>query len=162
VSDSPSPTIGGTMQDAESAVAVAPEAVEMPPPPTSGVFLGTGRRKSAVARARLSPGAGKIVINQRELDVYFHEPQERAAVRAPFQATNTAGRFDVVIHANGGGLSGQAGACLLAVARALMRADQRYEPALRAKGYLTRDSRIVERKKYGRRKARRRFQFSKR
>jgi small subunit ribosomal protein S9 len=134
----------------------------LPPPPTSGVFVGTGRRKSAVARVRLTPGEGKILINDRALDQYFHEPQEQGAVRAPFEVTNTMGRFDVTVRCNGGGHSGQAGACLLGIARALMLADKRYEAPLRSKGFLTRDSRIVERKKYGRRKARRRFQFSKR
>jgi len=141
----------------------APDAqAEIPAAPTSGVFVGTGRRKSAVARVRLVPGDGKILINAREVDQYFHEPQEQSAVRAPFQVTNTLGRFDVQIRTDGGGHSGQAGACLLGIARALIRADKRYEPALRSKGFLTRDSREVERKKYGQRKARRRFQFSKR
>jgi small subunit ribosomal protein S9 len=139
---------------------VEPEG--LPPPPASGIFLGTGRRKSAVARVRLSPGAGTISINGRPVDRYFTEIQERAAVIDPLAVTNTLGRFDVIVNVTGGGHSGQAGAIRLGVARALVRAEKRYEPVLRERGFLTRDSRIVERKKYGRRKARRRFQFSKR
>lgn len=140
----------------------AAEPEGLPPPPTSGIYLGTGRRKSAVARVRLSPGSGAISINGRPAERYFTEIQERAAVTDPLAVTNTIGRFDVTVNVSGGGHSGQAGAIRLGVARALVRADKRYEPVLRDRGFLTRDSRIVERKKYGRRKARRRFQFSKR
>lgn len=136
--------------------------MELPPPPKSGIFWGTGRRKSAVARVRLTPGDGKLLINGRELDAYFHEPEERSAVTDPLTTTNTTKHFNVHVSVSGGGHAGQAGAVKLGVARALLKADQRYESALRGKGYLTRDSREVERKKYGRRKARRRFQFSKR
>ncbi|MFQ5806415.1 MAG: 30S ribosomal protein S9 [Phycisphaerae bacterium] len=134
----------------------------MPPPPASGVFWGTGRRKSAVARVRLIPGEGKILINKRAVDDYFSEPQERLAVRESLIATHTDSFFDVFVNVRGGGHSGQAGAIRLGVARALVKANNRYEPLLRDKGYLTRDARVVERKKYGQRKARRRFQFSKR
>jgi small subunit ribosomal protein S9 len=134
----------------------------LPPPPSAGLFWGTGRRKTAVARVRLTPGEGKISINGREVDAYFREPQERNAVRDALLATNTIKHFNVWASVSGGGHSGQAGAVLLGVARALLRADQRYEAVLRERGFLTRDSREVERKKYGRRKARRRFQFSKR
>jgi len=133
-----------------------------PPPPSEGLFRGTGRRKSAVARVRLIPGEGTIKINKRAVDDYFTEPQEQAAVCEPLIATNTAGHWNVLVSVRGGGHSGQAGAIRLGVARALVKADSRYEPALRQAGYLTRDSRRVERKKYGLRKARRRFQFSKR
>jgi small subunit ribosomal protein S9 len=133
-----------------------------PPPPSEGLFRGTGRRKSAVARVRLIPGDGAIKINKRAVDDYFTEPQEQAAVSEPLIATNTAGHWNVFVRVRGGGHSGQAGAIRLGVARALVKADSRYEPALRQAGYLTRDSRRVERKKYGQRKARRRFQFSKR
>jgi len=138
------------------------EVVEAPKPPTSGMFWGTGRRKSAVARVRITPGKGKIQINKREVDAYFHEPEEQLAVRESLIATNTEGAFDVFVNVRGGGHSGQAGAIRLGVARALLKANGGYEPPLREKGYLTRDARVVERKKYGQRKARRRFQFSKR
>ena len=133
-----------------------------PPPPSEGLFRGTGRRKSAVARVRLIPGDGAIKINKRAVDDYFTELQEQTAVSEPLIATNTAGHWNVFVNVHGGGHSGQAGAIRLGVARALVKADSRYEPVLRQAGYLTRDSRRVERKKYGQRKARRRFQFSKR
>ncbi len=111
---------------------------------------------------RLVAGSGKIVINKRELENYFTEPQDRAAVIAPLQASGKLGMWDVLVHVHGGGHTGQAGAVKLGVARALVAADASVEPTLRDGQYLTRDSRRVERKKYGRRKARRRFQFSKR
>jgi small subunit ribosomal protein S9 len=142
--------------------AVTEELPEPPAPPTQGVFWGTGRRKSAVARVRIVPGEGKLVINKRTVDEYFSEPQERLAVRESLMATNTESSFNVFVNVRGGGHSGQAGAIRLGIARALVRANTRYEPTLREKGYLTRDARVVERKKYGQRKARRRFQFSKR
>ena len=140
-----------------------PEAVmEAPQPPASGLFWGTGRRKSAIARVRITPGEGKIKINKREVDEYFSEPQERTAVRESLIATKTERAFDVFVNVCGGGHHGQADAIRLGVARALVKANSGYEPPLREKGYLTRDARVVERKKYGQRKARRRFQFSKR
>lgn len=129
---------------------------------TPGVFWGTGRRKSAVARVRLVRGEGKIVVNDRDLNTYFTEPQELAAIREPLMLVNAASHWNAFINVRGGGHSGQAGAVRLGMARALLRADQRYEAPLRDANLLTRDSRVVERKKYGRRKARRRFQFSKR
>ncbi len=138
------------------------EVLEVPPPPTSGLYWGTGRRKSAVARVRLIPGAGKILINKREVEDYFTQPQERLAVRESLLATKTEKAFDVFVNVSGGGHAGQAGAVRLGIARALVKANAGYEPALREKNYLTRDARVVERKKYGQRKARRRFQFSKR
>jgi small subunit ribosomal protein S9 len=134
----------------------------LPVPPSSGTFLGTGRRKSAVARVRLIPGKGKIEVNDRECDQYFTEPQERSAVRDPLFVTKTLGHFDVFVRVHGGGHSGQSHAVRMGVARALVAADKRYDSTLRRNGFLTRDARAVERKKYGRRKARRRFQFSKR
>lgn len=133
-----------------------------PTAPTSGVFIGTGRRKSAVARVRVTPGSGKILINERELANYFPELDERQAVNDPLVATRTEKNFDVRVKVRGGGHRGQSDAIRLGIARALVRADTAFELTLRDKGYLTRDSRVVERKKYGRRKARRRFQFSKR
>ncbi len=142
--------------------AVTEELAEAPAAPSSGVFWGTGRRKSAVARVRLIPGEGKVLINKRTVEGYFNEPQERLAVRESLMATNTEGSFDVFVNVRGGGHTGQADAIRLGIARALVKANSRYEAALREKGYLTRDARVVERKKYGQRKARRRFQFSKR
>ncbi|MBI5866347.1 MAG: 30S ribosomal protein S9 [Planctomycetes bacterium] len=134
----------------------------LPPPPSSGTFVSTGRRKSSVARVRLTPGNGSISINGRELNDYFKVITERDAVTAPLSATKTTGMVNLAITVMGGGRHGQADAVRLGVSRALVKAEKRYEPPLRDRGYLTRDSREVERKKYGRRKARRRFQFSKR
>jgi len=127
-----------------------------------GRAYATGRRKDAVARVWLKPGSGKIVINGREQEVYFARPTLRLVINQPFGVAERAGQYDVEATVIGGGLSGQAGAVLHGIAQALTR----YEPALRTivkkAGFLTRDSRAVERKKYGRAKARRSFQFSKR
>ena len=141
---------------------VTESAASLPPPPNSGTFVATGRRKTAVARVRLSPGSGKISINGRELDDFFKVVSERNAVVAPLNATKTNGLVDIAAQVAGGGRHGQADAIRLGVSRALMKAEKRYEAPLRDRGYLTRDSREVERKKYGRAGARRRFQFSKR
>ncbi|RMF76004.1 MAG: 30S ribosomal protein S9 [Planctomycetota bacterium] len=146
----------GSQAQSETQEARAPQA------PTSGVYLGTGRRKSAIARVRIMPGDGKILINGRELPNYFPNIDEQLAVTAPLIATKTEKNFEVRVNVHGGGHRGQSDAIRLGVARALVQADSGFEPTLRDKGYLTRDSRVVERKKYGRRKARRRFQFSKR
>ncbi|HBO44153.1 MAG TPA: 30S ribosomal protein S9 [Planctomycetaceae bacterium] len=124
--------------------------------------LGTGRRKSSVARVRLRPGKGTILINKRPLDEYFPRIQHRNAVLAPLVHTSKTESVDVLIRVHGGGQTGQAGACLLGIARALKRMDSDLEEALRDSGLLTRDSREVERKKYGLRGARRATQFSKR
>ena len=123
---------------------------------------GTGRRKSAVARVRIRPGEGNILVNGRAVADYFVKQQDRNTVKAPLEATETLSRFDVFVNVSGGGHAGQAGAVRLGIARALVKANAGYEPPLREKNYLTRDARVVERKKYGQRKARRRFQFSKR
>ena len=127
-----------------------------------GRAYATGRRKDAVARVWLMPGKGKVTINGRDQGVYFARPTQRLVINQPFGITDRVGQYDVVATVKGGGLSGQAGAVLHGIAQALTR----YEPALRstvkAAGFLTRDSRVVERKKYGRAKARRSFQFSKR
>ncbi|MFH0964792.1 MAG: 30S ribosomal protein S9 [Planctomycetota bacterium] len=125
-------------------------------------FWGTGRRKTAVAQVRIRPGTGKILVNDRQIEAYFTEEQERKAVVAPLEATEKAGKLDVVMRIKGGGLVGQAGAALLGVARALGKMDPNTIPKLRELGLLTRDSRMKERKKYGRHGARRGFQFSKR
>jgi small subunit ribosomal protein S9 len=145
-----------------AAPAEKPAGADVSQPAAAGMFWGTGRRKRAVARVRLVPGEGKVLINRRTVEEYFQEPQEQAAVHEPLIATNTTSGFDVFVNVRGGGHSGQADAIRLGVARALVKADNRHESALREKGYLTRDARVVERKKYGQRKARRRFQFSKR
>jgi len=121
-----------------------------------------GRRKEAVCRIYLKPGTGKWTVNGRTLGDYFPRPAHVAAIQQPFAVTDTVGRFDVTVNLNGGGLSGQAGALRLAVARALVELDETRKPKLRALGMMTRDARVVERKKPGRPKARKRFQFSKR
>lgn len=131
-------------------------------PDKAGFYWGTGRRKAAIARVRLKPGSGKISINNRELTKHFTEMRDLADVAAPLKATKTEGALDVHITVNGGGYSGQAGACKLGIARALLRYDVALEPILREHDFLTRDARKVERKKYGQAGARRRFQFSKR
>ncbi len=148
--------------DVTTPATLAEAPATTPPPPSSGVYWGTGRRKAAVARVRLVPGTGQIVINHRELTKYFTEDGAHATVRDPLVAANVVGHFDVHASVHGGGITGQAGAIRLGVSRALVEADQRYDTILRTRGFLTRDSRVVERKKPGQRKARRRFQFSKR
>jgi small subunit ribosomal protein S9 len=141
---------------------MAEPQAEPRPTVTGGALWGTGRRKSSVARVRLLPGEGKVTINKRELNAYFTEEVDRCAVMAPLQATESLRSWNVFVNVNGGGHTGQAGAIRLGVARALLKVNPQHESTLRDAGYLTRDSREVERKKYGRRKARRRFQFSKR
>jgi len=123
---------------------------------------GIGRRKSAVARVRIAPGSGKIEINGRTLNDYFTGERDRKAIFGPLEVTNTGGKMDVLVNADGGGPSGQAGAIVMGLGRALAKYDTGLEGALRGSGFLTRDSRMKERKKYGQRGARRRFQFSKR
>ena len=127
-----------------------------------GRAYATGRRKDAVARVWLKPGSGKITVNGREQEVYFARPTLRLVINQPFGITDRAGQYDIIATVKGGGLSGQAGAVLHGIAQALTR----YEPVLRTTvkraGFLTRDSRAVERKKYGKAKARKSFQFSKR
>jgi len=130
--------------------------------PKGGYWWGTGRRKSSVARVRIKPGSGKLVINKKQLDEYFRREQDRKSVLAPLKAVDAEGTFDVFINVKGGGTTGQAGASLLGIARALKKYDESYVQALRDGGHLTRDPRMVERKKPGQRGARRRFQFSKR
>jgi small subunit ribosomal protein S9 len=130
--------------------------------PKYGYWWGTGRRKSAVARVRIKPGEGKLLVNKKELGDYFPREQDRKAVMAPLKAVKAEKLFDVFINVRGGGTTGQAGASLLGISRALRNYDQNYVPVLRDSGHLTRDPRMVERKKPGQRGARRRFQFSKR
>ena len=125
-------------------------------------FYGTGRRKKSIARVRLYPGSGEITINGRSIDEYFGLETLKLIVNQPFGATGTQGKFDIVANVAGGGISGQAGAIRHGVARALLAADANYRPALKAAGFLTRDPRMKERKKYGLKAARRAPQFSKR
>jgi small subunit ribosomal protein S9 len=153
-------------------VEAKPEAEKAPAPPKPGpgnkgkekygYWWGTGRRKTAVARVRIRPGSGKLIVNKKELDDFFTREQDRKAVVAPLKAVHAENAFDVFINVKGGGTTGQAGASLLGVARALKSYDENYIQALRDGGHLTRDPRMVERKKPGQRGARRRFQFSKR
>jgi small subunit ribosomal protein S9 len=123
---------------------------------------GTGRRKTAVCRVRLRPGAGLFTVNEQPVDKYFSLEQHRLTVRRPLQLTRSTERFDVYVNACGGGIKGQAEATALGLARALIRVDAAWEKMLRDEGLLTRDARAVERKKYGHKKARKEFQFSKR
>jgi small subunit ribosomal protein S9 len=149
--------------EGEAPVRTGPEAVlreqELD---AQGRAYATGRRKDAVARVWIKPGSGKITVNGRDQEVYFARPSLRLVINQPFQISGREGQYDVVCTVKGGGLSGQAGAVKHGISQALSK----YEPALRstvkAAGFLTRDPRVVERKKYGRAKARRSFQFSKR
>jgi small subunit ribosomal protein S9 len=124
--------------------------------------LGTGRRKTSTARIFLRPGKGQITVNGRPIDNYFVSESARSVVRQPLLATETADKFDIIILADGGGLTGQAGACRLGIARALIEFNSELRPKLKGLGFLTRDPRGHERKKYGQKGARKRFQFSKR
>jgi small subunit ribosomal protein S9 len=121
-----------------------------------------GRRKNAIARVKLIDGSGKITVNKREFENYFPLEIQRDEIMKPFKVTDTLGRYDVMIRVNGGGPVGQAGAVTLGIARSLVALDEDARLALRKAGLLTRDPRMVERKKYGQKKARKRFQFSKR
>ena len=125
-------------------------------------FYGTGRRKKSVARVRLYPGTGVVTINGRDISDYFGLETMKLIVNQPFNVTDTVGKFDIVANVNGGGFSGQAGAIRHGVARALLSVDENYKPLLKKAGFLTRDPRMKERKKYGLKGARRAPQFSKR
>ena len=125
-------------------------------------FYGTGRRKSSIARVRLYPGSGKITINGRDIDEYFGLETLKLVINQPFGVTNTVGKYDIVAYVKGGGISGQAGAIRHGVSRALLLADDSYRTLLKKAGFLTRDPRMKERKKYGLKAARRASQFSKR
>jgi len=125
-------------------------------------FRATGRRKTAVARVILRPGEGKMLVNRQALDVYFPSEALRAEIQQPLTATELAGKFDIFVNACGGGMHGQAGAARLGIARALVLFSPELRPRLRQGGFLTRDPRAKERKKYGQKGARKRFQFSKR
>jgi small subunit ribosomal protein S9 len=153
------------MADTETPTIDAPQTTEQQPQAPQGkqTFVwGTGRRKSAVARVRVAAGSGKVEVNGRALNDYFSSERDRKAIFGPLEVTNTGGKMDIIVNATGGGPTGQAGAIIMGLGRALVRFDQTLEKALRDAGFLTRDSRMKERKKYGQRGARRRFQFSKR
>ena len=125
-------------------------------------FYGTGRRKKSIARVRVYPGTGMITINKRDIDDYFGLETLKLIVNQPYEVTDTVGKFDIVCTVTGGGISGQAGAIRHGLAKALLQADESYRPALKKAGFLTRDPRMKERKKYGLKAARRAPQFSKR
>ncbi len=155
--------------DAPAAVEATPEVRPLgkPATPDKGGFIwGTGRRKAAIARVRVKPaaekGKGRFLVNNKPIEEYFTELRDQQAVVAPLKATQTEGALDIFVNAKGGGYMGQAGAVVLGVARALKGYDPTLEPILRDNEFLTRDSRRVERKKYGQPGARARFQFSKR
>jgi small subunit ribosomal protein S9 len=140
-----------------------PVVTAKPAKPDMGGFIwGTGRRKSSIARVRVKPGKGELMINKRPVHEYFSQEKDRNAVVAPLKATHTLGNIDVFVNVKGGGTTGQAGATMLGIARALKSYDPNLLKSLRDAGYLTRDSRMVERKKPGKPGARRSFQFSKR
>ena len=125
-------------------------------------FYGTGRRKKSVARVRLYPGSGVITVNGKNIDEYFGLETLKLIINQPFEVTDTMGKFDIIARVNGGGISGQAGAIRHGLARALLNADENYRSALKSAGFLRRDPRMKERKKYGLKGARRAPQFSKR
>ena len=128
----------------------------------SAKFYGTGRRKSSIARVYVMPGKGNITINKRDIDNYFGLETLKVIVRQPLVATETADKYDVIVNVHGGGTTGQAGAIRHGISRALLKADADFRPTLKSAGFLTRDSRMKERKKYGLKAARRAPQFSKR
>ena len=125
-------------------------------------YYGTGRRKKSVARVRLVPGSGAITVNGRDIDAYFGLETLKVVVKQPLELTGTTGKFDVLVNVSGGGFTGQAGAIRHGISRALLEVDEEYRATLKAAGYLTRDPRMKERKKYGLKAARRAPQFSKR
>ena len=155
-----------TMQSLDQLGTLKPAAPEAPKYvqklDKQGRAYATGKRKDAVARVWVRPGGGKIEINTRAVEVYFARPVLRMLIQQPLLATNRASQYDVVCTVSGGGLSGQAGAVRHGISRALVNYEPDLKPVLKKHGFMTRDSRMVERKKYGKAKARRSFQFSKR
>ena len=163
--------VAGTAADASAAPAVEAEAPAVVAEPAItrepqrddlGRSYATGKRKDAVARVWIKPGSGKVTVNGKEINLYFARPVLQMILRQPFQVAGVDGQFDVTATVKGGGLSGQAGAVKHGISKALQLYDPSLRPALKAAGFLTRDSRVVERKKYGKAKARKSFQFSKR
>ncbi|MGS4946598.1 30S ribosomal protein S9 [Meridianimarinicoccus sp. RP-17] len=151
--------VAGTAADV---TVMEPEAPREPVRDALGRSYATGKRKDAVARVWIKPGSGKVTVNGKDMDAYFARPVLQMILRQPFTVAGVSGQFDVMATVKGGGLSGQAGAVKHGVSKALQLYDPSLRGALKAAGFLTRDSRVVERKKYGKRKARRSFQFSKR
>ena len=156
-----------TVQSLEGLAQLKPAAAEEQPKyvqkiDKQGRAYATGKRKDAVARVWIKPGPGKIIVNTRSVETYFARPVLRMLIQQPFVAANRAGSYDVTCTVSGGGLSGQAGALRHGISRALTYFEPELRGPLKKGGFLTRDSRVVERKKYGRKKARRSFQFSKR
>jgi small subunit ribosomal protein S9 len=163
--DSPDTKVSEKTAEGPRPVGAQSQPKPLPNPtgePKSGYWWGTGRRKSSVARVRIKPGTGKLLINKKELNDYFTREQDRKAVLAPLRTVEAEKSFDVFINVRGGGITGQAGASLLGIARALRNYRDDYAQSLRDGGHLTRDPRMVERKKPGQAGARKRFQFSKR
>ena len=153
----------GAVADAGGETTVTLEEVNRDPVRDElGRSYATGKRKDAVARVWIKPGSGKVTVNGKDINAYFARPVLQMILKQPFQITDREGQFDVMATVKGGGLSGQAGAVKHGVSKALQLYEPGLRAALKAAGFLTRDSRVVERKKYGRRKARRSFQFSKR
>ena len=153
------------LADLGTATTAVPEEAPAAPQPRHDAYgraYATGKRKNAVARVWIKPGIGKITVNGREQEIYFARPVLRMMIGQPFEAANRKDQFDVICTVSGGGLSGQAGAVRHGISKALIAYEPDLRPVLKGGGFLTRDSRVVERKKYGRRKARRSFQFSKR
>ena len=153
--------------ETEELVMETPLTPSAPSAAPTGYIWGTGRRKSSVARVRVTAGSGNVHVKRsggqfRELNDYFQNERDRKTIFGPLEASQYAGKLDVYVNANGGGSTGQAGAIVMGLARAIARYDPESEASLREQGFLTRDSRMKERKKYGQRGARRRFQFSKR
>ncbi len=164
-------TLAGDAADADASAAAAGVASIIKSTPAVlreqdidhlGRAYATGRRKDAVARVWLKPGKGSITVNGRDQEVYFARPTLRLVINQPFEIADRVGQYDIVCTVSGGGLSGQAGAVKHGIAQALSKFEPALRPTVKAAGFLTRDSRVVERKKYGRAKARRSFQFSKR
>ena len=152
----------GTVAETPAAPAAPATPLRAQEVDKQGRAYATGRRKDAVARVWIKPGSGKVTVNGRDQEVYFARPTLRLVIDQPFQVADRAGQYDVIATVKGGGLSGQAGAVKHGIAQALAKFEPALRGAVKAAGFLTRDSRVVERKKYGRAKARRSFQFSKR
>jgi small subunit ribosomal protein S9 len=157
------------MSDTFSSFEDLPAAIPQPARPVyvqkldkQGRAYATGKRKNAVARVWIKPGSGKVTVNERPLEIYFARPVLRMILQQPFGVAKRVGQYDVAVSVAGGGLSGQAGAVRHGLAKALTHYEPELRPILKNEGFLTRDSRVVERKKYGKKKARRSFQFSKR
>ena len=154
------------MQSLDALAALKPAATESPKYvqklDKQGRAYATGKRKNAVARVWIKPGAGRLTVNEKPVETFFARPVLRMLIQQPLVAANRQGQYDVVCSVSGGGLSGQAGAVRHGISKALMNYEPNLRPILKQNGFLTRDARVVERKKYGRAKARRSFQFSKR